>query len=869
MPARSSASDAPALVWLETLLWWPFEHVPVLLEVVHPRSLNALEWVLLRVVDELGDEVPPLDEVAEELGLADPVFLHDTLKDVVRLRALAPHNADLPSSDLPNLRFTTDGRRLFRTGKIEGDPAQQAVTFYFDALTGEACVEPTDMTTSPKAPFGGGTLMLEPRGGIGHDRAREIVARFHRDLLKGGGEVRSASMNPKSRPSVVWAPVTVVLKLLDSGHLVPSCAALTEAAVARLQACHPRQNGVIPDEAEASEPVDEPVRSLLSWDEWRRLAARTLVRGADTPSFIRLLMKGPREVWLHHAWLELPGMRQRLENLARGGGRVVVVASAVTDVVLHLGDAAKVGFIVYLTSGDSPSADLLVDKRTGLVRGDVVLTYGQHPLPVSLAGELDAQGCERAHAGFLRAIDEGLSDTHGAAGEGADAGAADADRDADVAAVLDDMGVKLAISRLLLFGTRGDLSAAASAVASVARGLARVEALSQLGSIAKHANSGLSDVEAHAPARAAWEEQVLGLSSSVDVREHMGCLARLAPPGALAADLVQLAVASAPSPARDPHSVAGFLTELRDCVDARWGAGAAAQVAAFTRSRDGLLKPSPNPAWSAAARGSAARQLLSVAELQAWASLELSVLAAAPDPGEFDDFIDALTVPHEVAPGPTERLLETHLRALTRAPQADVAALARAAARLLPASSLFDALLAAEPTLDDVATVHATLVAAGLPVDSAAFQASMKSALPGATAELTASAAAEVAGALTRLGQVDSGALTVGRTWAREVVAAGATPQAPEQLAEWLATLQDLLPLLDDIPALVRPNVVRLRDPLRAARAQREPVWDDVRQRWTALGLAEVLLSGLVDATSVPSTPQPTPAGQKKKRKRR
>src|SRR5690606_4016807 len=96
------------------------------------------EWVVLRVVEAFGDEVPDLEEVAEELGIADPAFLLDTLRDVVRLRALEPRAEEGSRERLPDLRFTAMGRELFRKGQIEAEPAEHGLELYFDALTDEA-----------------------------------------------------------------------------------------------------------------------------------------------------------------------------------------------------------------------------------------------------------------------------------------------------------------------------------------------------------------------------------------------------------------------------------------------------------------------------------------------------------------------------------------------------------------------------------------------------------------------------------------------------------------------------------------------------------------------------------------------------------
>lgn len=147
------APDAPiGMRWTEVLVRWPYAQQRLELDVVTTRDLTTLEWVLERILDEFPESPPTLAESAVELGLADPVFLRDTLRSLVRLgavqqRSRAPEPAggggDAPAAergsvfDLSDAELTESGRELFRRGKIDGEPEHPRMDVVHDVLSGE------------------------------------------------------------------------------------------------------------------------------------------------------------------------------------------------------------------------------------------------------------------------------------------------------------------------------------------------------------------------------------------------------------------------------------------------------------------------------------------------------------------------------------------------------------------------------------------------------------------------------------------------------------------------------------------------------------------------------------------------------------
>jgi hypothetical protein len=868
LPGKSSA-EALATVWGKARLWWPIERVPVFLEIVHPRALNALEWVLLRVVDEFGEDLPTLNEVAAELGVDDPVFLRETLGEVVRRCALAPRDGSQPWSDLPDLRFTPDGHRLFRLGKIEGDPAQQGAVFVFDGLTGEARTEPAGVDTAPKTRFPASAPPPEPRGGIGLDLARELVSRFHSDLLKGGGEVRAVQLRTDVVTKPVWAPVDVELILQQDGRLVPRCPQLSAAGAAVLQACRPVEDGVLPEDAAVGVESEEARAAVIGWDAWKGRAARTLPHAEITKRVLQLLMKPPRDLWLHSAWLQLPGMQKRVENAARAGARVVVVSSPTTEVTLHLDAGPRVGVVAYLASTHALPGALMIDSQLAVVRGEVAVTYGERAVPVSLTGELGDPQREQARDMFAQAIRRGLATLSAVDDSHVGTEALLRDNRQPAASAFDDTGVKVAVARLLLLGERDDLDVAVRSLVAVVHGPDLVEVLSRLGTIAQAAVAGLSAELAHAAARAAWRDQLQDPGAGSDVHARLQALARVAPLGASPVDFVQLALVSSPAVDQDPTAALGFITSLREAVDARWSKGAAAAVPAFVSYRTGVLGPTSRPDWPLRSRVRAARQLLNEEQLSDWALVELRRLPRPGGPSAFEELLATAEAVREVAPRQVAVVVGERLRELVLAGVPDQSTLVRIAARVVPTELLLGALLTNEHDVRDVVAAYQELVAAGLGETHVAMHSRLKACLPRPKAPFASSDVAVAAKSLAAVVNDDPAIQSLVRGWARDLVSVQAPPQTPGELGEWLSALQVLAPVLHDISAIAWPHVVRLRGPLSTARGAREPAWDDVRRHWRDLGLAEARLLDFTAPSSNPNEPPALPGEKQTRRKRR
>lgn len=316
-------SSANQTRWGELTVLWPYEQVALDLEVVTNRELTTLEWVLERILDAFPEQPPTLDEAATELGLADPVFLRDTLRQLLTLRAVertvSEGEEERPALDLAEVRLTAMGRELFRQGKIEGEPEHPQLTLVFDVLTGE------HEATPPKQ--GGGknqenalSLLLgeswpEQCTNLSLERVRTYSQQRSERFHQGETRVRDAEVNPE-RGCFFEAEVRVTVSLdgegrvLFSGALRPAqVASLKERAAAILQ-----EVGLPPLPSQA-QTMDAPVATA----ERLRDRAGLLLRRELVTAIPELVKQAKRDVVLHGYWQELAPLGQVIKPLVERG----------------------------------------------------------------------------------------------------------------------------------------------------------------------------------------------------------------------------------------------------------------------------------------------------------------------------------------------------------------------------------------------------------------------------------------------------------------------------------------------------------------------------------------------------------------------
>jgi len=858
---KSSTPEATKeLTWHRDRLWWPIERVPLLLEVVHPRKLTALEWAILRVMEAFGDEPPSLEEVAEELGLTESAFLRDTLHAVVRLRALEPRGEADGWRDLGDLAFTRTGRELFRQGKIEGEPAEHGLELYFDALTDEDLRKPTGAREEAPVTSRAEAADLEPRSHVGLDRVRGLVRRHHPELLRGGGEVRGATPREGATPAIAWTPVDVEVRLTADGHLLPRAAGLSARAGEVLLNADLCAQGLVPPRGVTGEwrslgAARRPPRSV---EAWRTQATRTLAHDHVHREVLRVLDDAREEVLLHAGWCEDGAIRARVEELVAAGRRVVVLGTSSTA-VRHLEPGPGTGLLVHVAhEGELPVA-VVADRGAGVLLGDVALQVGARPATVELAGVMAPAAAQEVASSLLEVAAGALqvappdSAPRPVLRDGGDL-------DGAAAVALDDPAVRSALARFALLGEPSDLRAAVGHIAARAPGCERVLALVIAGRIVMARSPATSAVDAFGPALAEWTALVAQLPDQPGLA---GVLAEIAPPGAAPEPLVDAALAQAADPRRD---LLGEIIALRAAVDARWGPGTCERLSAFTRRRDELLRP--GGAGAPSERVAAARALLEEDELVAWARAELDAAASPSTGADVPGWVDRIEPLAAIVPAAASELVLRHTRRLLSRQRDAQAPALRAAARLVPGRALLGALAGEAADLAALAAAWRALVEAEVEVDRGALRASVEAVLPTAPALPTASAGQEDARALAELGREAEVWVAIGHGWAARWANALTTPTAPEELLPWFEELGALRALLPDLRVRAGRPVARLRVELASARERDESVWLEVCAAWEALGLPVAWLVALVHGASATNPGAGVKVPKKRKRDR-
>lgn len=866
MRDKSSPADVDGFSWRKVEIGWPVERVPLTVEVVHPRKLTALEWAVLRVVEAFADDVPDVDEVASELGIDDPAFLHDTIRDVVRLRALVARDGSTAAGPLSALGFTPTGRALYRRGQIEAEPAEHGVELFFDAVTDEPLRKPADLKDRSEVTLPG-AVGLEARAAVGLDRAREIIRAFHPDLLSGGGEVRAVRPREHGSAAIGWAAVGVELRLSEEGRVSPLCDHLSEAARAALrdrvvdEAIVPRQ-GVTTSWDPAEAP---PRRSGLTYAAWRASTARTVRDGRADEQALELLGGAAREALLHVGWYGQPKVAARVEALVKAGARVAVFGCAETRVV-HFQERPRPGLLAFIATDAAMPGALLVDRERGLLVDDVELEVATQRVRVELAGLLTPKACAELRRELIEAA-MAILRVSAPPRAAPPVLRAVVDVEARATEALRGDALEVSLARLLLFGRGEDFETCVAWAAASTTGPERVPTLSRIGALARGAVAGLDEEAAYTDAAIAWDALLRQLSTQPELA---GLVAQVAPPGASPDPLVRAAIAAMSHGSRGLSETTSRLLALRDAIDARWPAGTCARMEAFVRLRDGILRRDGRHTLSE--RLTAARQLLDGAGLAAWAHAEVDRISA---PGTARDFaawvaeVEALAsaVGLDVA-GPAE----AHLRRLLAQQPSSVDGLLESAARLVPGSALLALLLPEHGTVHDVRRALGALAAAKVSVETAPVERAVERLLPAAATLPSAAGADGVIAALEALVGEFASLERTARTWSARCADALPSPEKLDGIPWWLSELSLLGRFLGDLRPRIQKRLRPLAASIRSAREADGAEWHAILDAWQR---ADLMPGDLLDDIAAPraedrqTTRREARKGKKKKRKSR
>ena len=404
MEADVSSGSSSNSLWCVDTLWWPVEVIPLQVVIVEPRKLTALEWALLRVVDAFGSAVPGLDEVAEELGLDDPVFLEETLDEVVSLNALEPAEGE-EWSGLEDLRFTDDGARLYRKGQIEAAPATYGVTFYVDAITDEDLQDPAGLRDRVESGFLANQFE-RARETLGLDRVRSLLQRTRRDLLKGDAELRevlcASEARALPRSDVRWRPVNVVYVIGDDGQLTFEPDGLSAKAAHFLLSRDAIEDCILPEDPITGRwpPTETEVAVTgVDFSQWRNGVLEVLPAAEVCARAIKSVQRARSEIVLHAFWLGADKLERELRNAVARGVRVLVAGLDDAD----LEWSGPTSFLLKTSLEDALPCGLIVDAHGGLVLDEVTALVAGAEVSIEVVGALTEDAAKDIRLTIVRA----------------------------------------------------------------------------------------------------------------------------------------------------------------------------------------------------------------------------------------------------------------------------------------------------------------------------------------------------------------------------------------------------------------------------------------------------------------------------------
>jgi hypothetical protein len=400
---RARQDNATELPWDSISFDWPIEILVAEAEVAVSRQPSALEWVVVRILQEFTDEAPTLAEAAEKLGMKDPVFLAETLKSLSASGLI--EKQDAPGElDFANSRLTEAGRAFLEQGRLSSIPERHGLRLHLDLITDEHIRQPPrHLRQEPKNPILAAEVLPARRTTIGLDRARELAKDQEEPFLTPEAKVTAVTVQHEEG-SIMWRPHDATVSIDGTGVIRCQLLRGTEQQqqwLAQLDLRHDTFAKLFLASASgrwASLPLP-----AISYDNWWSSIDRLVSPGRVVQEARDLIRSAQQEIIAHAYWLTIPEVRRELSLATARGIHDIIFAhqSQAAEVMGALSDAEQVihgvppeahGQVALLSDGTRGIAINRVQLRSPSNRDlDVIVASSLRPLRVKqLRQELPA-----------------------------------------------------------------------------------------------------------------------------------------------------------------------------------------------------------------------------------------------------------------------------------------------------------------------------------------------------------------------------------------------------------------------------------------------------------------------------------------------
>lgn len=366
------------LIWDSIPLDWPIEVVVTEAEVVVSREPSALEWIVVRILQEFADKPPTLAEAAEELGIKDSVFLAQALKDLEGSGIVERQDAGT-DLDLTACRLTEAGHAFLGQGQLSSIPERHGLRLHLDMITGEHIRRPPRRSRQePRNAVLPVDALPARRTTLGLDLARELASDQDEPFLTAGSKITGVTVQ-MDQGSVLWRPYDVTVSIDSTGIVRTQLLRGTEQQQQWLEQLDLRHEAFdMLFSASASKPYAHVLPPAKEYADWRPAVDRLVSPTRVLQTASELVKSARQSILAHGYWWMVPEVRQEISRAVTRGIQAVAFAREdhTIDPANSSSDTAPVRYEG--TSDAYAQAVLLVDGSKGLAVDRVQLTSARN-----------------------------------------------------------------------------------------------------------------------------------------------------------------------------------------------------------------------------------------------------------------------------------------------------------------------------------------------------------------------------------------------------------------------------------------------------------------------------------------------------------